>query len=75
MASKTGIINNKDFTTVVRKLREFFDKKGFEEVHTQSRLSILAACEDPKTISTYNYAGQVWPLPQTGQMWLEYELL
>merc|ERR1711998_272745 len=48
---------------------------GFLEVHTQSRLSILAACEDPQTISTYNYAGEVWPLPQTGQMWLEHELL
>jgi aspartyl/asparaginyl-tRNA synthetase len=35
----------------------------------------LAACEDPTTISTYDYAGQVWPLPQTGQMWLEYEML
>tara|TARA_B100001287_G_C22643226_1_gene511244 strand:- start:691 stop:1440 length:750 start_codon:yes stop_codon:yes gene_type:complete len=35
----------------------------------------LAACEDPSTISTYTYAGQVWPLPQTGQMWLEYEML
>ena len=22
-----------------------------------------------------NYAGNQWPLPQTGQMWLEYELL
>ena len=49
--------------------------KGFEEVHTQNRLSILAACEDPFNVATYNYAGQVWPLPQTGQMWLEYELL
>ena len=49
--------------------------KGFYEVHTQNRLSILAACEDPTTVSTYNYAGNVWPLPQTGQMWLEYELL
>ena len=45
------------------------------EVHTQNRLSILATCEDPSTISTYSYAGQVWPLPQTGQMWLEYEML
>lgn len=35
----------------------------------------MAACEDPHTIATYDYAGQVWPLPQTGQMWLEYELL
>ena len=49
--------------------------KGFKEVHTQNRLSILAACEDPFNVATYKYAGQVWPLPQTGQMWLEHELL
>jgi len=70
----TGI-KSVEFHGVVKRLREFFEKKGWVEVHTQSRLSILAACEDPNTISTYNYAGQVWPLPQTGQMWLEYELL
>ena len=64
-----------DFNKVVTKMRDFCVSKGFLEVHTQSRLSILAACEDPQTLSTYNYAGQVWPLPQTGQMWLEYELL
>ena len=64
-----------DFHACVKKLRDFFEAKGFIEVHTQNRLSILAACEDPTTISTYNYGGQVWPLPQTGQMWLEYELL
>ena len=56
-------------------MRSFFQEKGFLEVHTQNRLSILAACEDPTTVTTYDYAGQVWPLPQTGQMWLEYELL
>lgn len=56
-------------------LRSFFLKRGFLEVDTQSRRSILAACEDPKTISTYEFAGMLWPLPQTGQMWLEYELL
>ncbi|MGB7499163.1 MAG: hypothetical protein WA897_04700, partial [Moheibacter sp.] len=50
-------------------------QKGFVEVHTQNRLSILAACENPHSIATYNYCGNVWPLPQTGQMWLEYELL
>jgi len=49
--------------------------KGFLEVHTQNRLSILAACEDPETVAVYNYGGNVWPLPQTGQMWLEHELL
>ena len=71
----TQLINPEKFTDAVGRLRSFFLSKGFQEVHTQNRLSILAACEDPTTVSTYNYAGQVWPLPQTGQMWLEYELL
>ena len=70
-----SIIDSADFTLVVNKLRDFFQKKGFMEVHTQNRLSILAACEDPNTIATYNYSGNVYPLPQTGQMWLEYEML
>lgn len=69
------LINSQEYHEVAKTLRNFFENKGFIEVHTQSRLSILAACEDPTTIATYNYAGQVWPLPQTGQMWLEYELL
>ena len=72
MSSK---ISPKDFTTVTHKMRSFFDERGFLEVHTQNRLSILAACEDPTTVTTYQYAGELWPLPQTGQMWLEYELL
>ena len=45
------------------------------ESHTQNRLSILAACEDPSTIKTFDYNNKIYPLPQTGQMWLEYELL
>tara|TARA_B100000963_G_scaffold361422_1_gene396667 strand:- start:965 stop:1807 length:843 start_codon:yes stop_codon:yes gene_type:complete len=65
----------KDFDAAVQKLRSFFTGKGFIEVHPQNRLSILAACEDPTTMATYNYAGNVWPLPQTGQMWLEHYLL
>jgi aspartyl/asparaginyl-tRNA synthetase len=57
-------------------MREFFQqKKGFVEVPSQSRRSILAACEDPKTISQYIFSGINWPLPQTGQMWLEKEML
>ncbi len=71
----TTIISPQDFTTTTKQLRTFFNDLGFLEVHTQNRLSILAACEDPTTVSTYDYAGQIWPLPQTGQMWLEYELL
>ncbi len=71
----TSIIDPKKYTKTVDLLRSFFLSKGFYEVHTQNRLSILAACEDPETVATYEYNGEVWPLPQTGQMWLEYELL
>ena len=68
--------NNTDFDFVVNKMRSFFrEVKGYKEVHTQNELSILAACEDPQTIATYNYNGALWPLPQTGQMWLENYLL
>lgn len=70
-----GVEDSKAFSDVVNKLRHFCLGKGFLEVHTQDRLSILAACEDPGTVATYKYMGEVWPLPQTGQMWLEYELL
>lgn len=69
------IIDSKKFSYVCNKMRTFFLSKGFQEVHTQNRLSIMAACEDPSTIATYEYAGKKWPLPQTGQMWLEHELL
>lgn len=67
--------DTKTYNELVQKMREFFLDKGFIEVPTQSRLSILAACENPHSIATFNYNGEVWPLPQTGQMWLEYELL
>lgn len=70
-----GVEDTQAFSDVVNKLRHFCIGKGFIEVHTQDRLSILAACEDPDTVATYNYMGEIWPLPQTGQMWLEYELL
>jgi len=69
------IIDTKDFRYVVKKVREFFSGKGFLEVSTQNRLSILAACEDPFNVAEFDYANTKWPLPQTGQMWLEYELL
>ena len=71
----TQLIDPQKYTHAVTALRSFFLSKDFQEVHTQNRLSILAACEDPTTVATYEYAGEVWPLPQTGQMWLEYELL
>lgn len=67
--------NIKNYHETVQLLRSFFLAKGFLEIDTQSRQSILAACEDPSNITDYYIASQRWPLPQTGQMWLEYELL
>lgn len=69
------IIDSVKFDKVINKLRTFFLAKNFIEVHTQNRLSILAACEDPFNVQTFQYTGKVWPLVQTGQMWLEYEIL
>jgi aspartyl/asparaginyl-tRNA synthetase len=60
---------------IAQKLRSFFLARDYVEVPTQSRLSILAACENPHSVATFEYNGLKWPLPQTGQMWLEYELL
>tara|TARA_B100001123_G_scaffold74689_3_gene84203 strand:+ start:19198 stop:20025 length:828 start_codon:yes stop_codon:yes gene_type:complete len=65
-----------EYSEAIRKMRDFFQgEKGFIEIPSQSRRSILAACEDPQTISQYIFSGVNWPLPQTGQMWLEKELL
>lgn len=69
------VIDPREFDTCVKKLRAFFQGKGFTEVHTQCRLSINQACEDANTLATFNYGGQVWPLPQTNQMYLEEILL
>jgi aspartyl/asparaginyl-tRNA synthetase len=64
------------YNFLIKKLRHFFqEQKGFIEIPAQSRLSILAACEDPKTISQFVFSGMNYPLPQTGQMWLESEIL
>ncbi|RME74375.1 MAG: transposase [Planctomycetota bacterium] len=63
------------YDQMVNLLRKFARKKGFLEVPAQSRLSILAACEEPRTIVPFSFDNTFYPLPQTGQMWLEIELL
>lgn len=68
-------ITPKEFDYVSTKLREFFKSKGLIETPTQHRLSILAACEDPATVSTFEYTGTTWPLIQSSQIWLEHEIL
>jgi len=67
--------NIKDYHIMAHKLQSFFDSLGFVQVYAQGKRSILAACEDPTTIATYEIEGVKWPLPQTGQMWLENDLL
>lgn len=68
-------VDPREYDAVAQKLRDFFRSKGFVEAYTQNRLSILAACEDPETISVFDYANKRWPLIQTNQMWLEDLLL
>jgi aspartyl/asparaginyl-tRNA synthetase len=63
------------FNETIGLLRSFFLSKNFVEVETQSRLSIMAACEDPNNITTCQISNTLWPLPQTGQMWLENDIL
>lgn len=67
--------NTKIYHELVQKMRGFFLDKGYYEVPTQTRQSILAACENPHSIVKYKFDGVEWPMIQTGQMVLEYELL
>lgn len=72
---RTNLQNLKSYHSLVQSLREFFMNKGFIEVATQPNLTILSACENPHSVTQFNYVGKVWPLPQTGQMILEEVLL
>lgn len=74
-ASVSSSITPCEYTLLVDKLRAFFQSNGFVEVCVQNQLSVLSACEDPTTMSIFSYGGLVWPLPQTGQLILERELL
>lgn len=64
-----------EYNCVIKALTDFFHREGYTQVCTQNRFSILSACEEPKTVVSMEYCGKSWPLPQTGQMWLEYEIL
>lgn len=59
---------------IVSKFREVL---GGTEVFVQHLPSILAACENPHSILTFmfNTTQEVWAMPQTNQMWLEFYLL
>lgn len=69
------MIDFKKYHHVATKFREFFNSKGMFEVPAQTDLSILACCENPKTVSIFTMAGMTWPQQQSGQMVLEEVLL
>lgn len=68
-------IDPREYDFAIDRLRIFFRSKGFIEAPVQQQVSILAACEDPRTIMDFTFGGESWALPQTGQMLLEYYLL
>lgn len=72
---QNSLIPTVEYSSLIQKMREFFLGKKYYEVAVQSRVSILAACEDPFTVQSFEWDNELWPLPQTGQMWLEHELL
>lgn len=74
-AKPCSMIPTDEYNALIQKMRAFFLSKNYQEICAQSRLSILAACEDPFNVTSFSWEGTNWPLPQTGQMWLEYELL
>jgi len=74
-SKRTNIQKIQTYNKLICLLREFFIKKGYLEISTQPNLTILAACENPHSVETYQWDNQVWPLPQTGQMILEEVLL
>ena len=45
--------NVKIYHELTQKMRNFFLEKGYLEVPSQSKLSILAACENPHSIVKY----------------------
>ena len=61
----------KDYNTVMQLLIKFFTERGFHLCPTQEQLSLLAACEDPKTVTTFNYQRKIYSMIQTGQMTME----
>jgi len=56
---------------LVKKFVKYCQNQDFVFVNAQSTRSILAACEDPRTVVTYELAGERWPMKQTNQMELE----
>lgn len=76
--SSWNLINkvcNKEFSSLSRKIHNFFWKKNFTEAYYQNHLDVLTACENPKSIGEFKHYNETFPLRQTNQMGLEYAIL
>lgn len=69
------VIGPQEFDTIIKSMRSFFSQKNYKEVYPQPIRSIMAACEDPYTLRSFEFDGNIWPLSQTNQMNLEMYLL
>lgn len=69
------VIGPQDFDLIIKLMRSFFSQKNYKEVYPQPIKSIMAACEDPSTLRTFEFDGNTWPLSQTNQLNLEMILL
>lgn len=67
--------NIHEYHEVNGKVTSYFRGLGYLEVPTQSERTILAACEDPETLVSYEIGGEKFALPQSGQMAMEFKLL
>lgn len=68
-------INIPRYHQITGLIRDFFQQNGFIDISTPSDWSIIGACYDPKTVALIKSEDCIWPLPQTNQVWLQYELL
>lgn len=73
--NKEDYVDPREFHYIIGKFRTFFLERGYIEVYTQNRVTVLAACEQPENVVTYRLRGEKFPLPQTNQMHLEDLLL
>lgn len=78
----------KEYDAVANRLRDFFRSKGMIETYSQGTLNPLSACENPKSITSFNYVSlekeedgswvekeRIQANKQTNQMELELRLL
>ena len=68
-----NLLAPRKFNAAVNAMRSFFKKRDL--LKYIPKMLVFSYMRRSTTVAQYNYEGNVWPLPQTGQMWLEHVLL